>query len=79
MFEATIGPQEGTETLTGVAAGAEQTGVHAGVIVVQEMHGRQANSERRPPKSSQEAPVHEAQGAQEAQEMSAAAAQGAQS
>ena len=66
-----MGPQAG-------AAGAAH-GVQAGVIVTVERHGRHASNERSPPKSSQEAPVQEAQGAQLAHEISAAAAQGAQS
>lgn len=74
MLVLTIGPQVGGAT----AAGAEQ-GAQLGVIVTQETQGRQASNERRPPKSSQEEPVQEAQGAQLAQEVSAAAAHGAQS
>ena len=70
----TIGPQVGGAT----ASGAEQ-GAQLGVIVTEEMHGRQASNERRPPKSSHEEPVQEAQGAQLAHDVSAAAAHGAQS
>lgn len=77
MLLATIGPLLAMVSLQG--AGATQTGAHDGVIVQLLTQGRQAKRERRPLNNSQEAPVQEAQGAQEAQEASTAAAQGAQS
>ena len=80
-FDETIGPQVGATgpQVVQLGAGAGAQVVQVGTIVQGVTQGRQAKSERRPPKSSQDAPVQEAQGAQDAQETSDAAAHGAQS